>query len=101
MSRKMDAFASDIAQFSNNVAHISKLEKEAREMRKINDAITARVVKAMGTSTEATIDGKVVFALEDTSRESTTIALVEKFAPHLRNVLVNKTTKKKIKFING
>lgn len=99
MARKLDHMADRVLAFQNKRAELSKMEREARKFREEVDKEQTELIKIMGASVEATIDGQKVFEVADTERRSTSVAAVLKHAPELADALVTVNYGKKIKFV--
>lgn len=96
--RKMDAFRTDVESLRQMNFELSKFEKEARKRREERDKLQNKIIAAMQSSTEATIDGEKAFEIVSTNRRSTSIDLVMQFAPELEDKLVVVKESKKVKF---
>lgn len=100
MARKMDAHVDAIDEFRRISADVSKLESDARQLRKRRDELEAFLLGKMQKSDEATVNGEVVFKIAESSRKSVTIGRVMEFAPKLANKIIVENTSRKIKVVS-
>lgn len=100
MSRKMDAYADAIDEFRRISADVSKLESDARQLRKRKDELESFLLGKMQKSDEATVNGELIFKVAESARKSVSIGRVMEFAPKMANKIIVENVSRKIRIVS-
>lgn len=101
MSRRMDPYVKLIAEYRDIQNQYKELGREFRALEKQEKTKRNEIIKLMKNSTVAEIGGEPVFELVPGSRSTVTVGRVEKFAPHLADVLIEKIEWLSVKFFDN
>ena len=99
MSRKMDAFKAEIAEYAVISAEATELRRKLSVIEKRQKAIKSLVIPKMKGSTVGSIDDEDLFEIVDNGKRTVTIDNVMLYAPHLADKLITKNPSLTIKFL--
>ncbi|AOZ63719.1 hypothetical protein SEA_WEASELS2_134 [Rhodococcus phage Weasels2] len=99
MSRKMDSFKAEIAEYAVISAEATDLRRKLSAIEKRQKEIKSLVIPKMKGSTVGSIDNEDLFEIVDVGKSSVTIDRVMLYAPQLADKLIVKNPSLTIKFL--
>lgn len=99
MSRKMDGFKAEIAEYAVISAEATDLRRKLSAIEKRQKEIKSLVIPKMKGSTVGSIDNEDLFEIVDVGKSSVTIDRVMLYAPQLADKLIVKNPSLTIKFL--
>ena len=100
MARKFDRHVDQMLRLRMAEDHCTKLRRQLRLADEQRKAALGSVLKTMGTSVEATIEGKPVFEIIEKSRRSVHVeTVIELCDEDLASKLIVVTTNKSVKWL--
>ena len=99
MARKFDNKVDLFIQWQEAREVASKIRRELRQAEELQKKLTNEILKSMGSSTLATIDGQDAFEIVETSRRGVSVNTVMDVCPELADRLIKTTHSRSIKVL--
>ena len=99
MARNMDAHLDLITEYEIAEAEVTKIRRELRLAEEHRKSLLANIVKVMGKSRIATINGEEVFAIRPSGRRNVTIDRVMEVCPNLASQLITVSNNPTLKWL--